>query len=434
MITKDVFARRRERFYDGLGEGVALLFAAPEALYGHDTHYRYRPDPDLFYLTGFAEPEAVGVFDAEKRRYSLFVRPRDRERETWDGRRAGVKGAVDTHGAWKAHPISELAERLPELVRGHVVLHHAWGLSEASDRVVSTVLSRFRREARDPRPGPSLQKDPLHVLHELRLFKEPEEVAVMQRSADIAAQGHREAMKAARPGRHEYEIEGLLERTFRAAGASGPAYASIVASGANATILHYVENRRRIEADDLVLVDAGCELHGYASDITRTFPASGRFTKEQKRVYEIVLAAQKAAIAKAVVGNRYIDAHDVARETMVDGLLDLGLLKGRRAKILAGTSDKKFLLHRTSHWLGLDVHDRGRYNDEKGEPRLLEPGMVLTVEPGLYFREDEKGVPKEWLGIGVRIEDDVLVTQTGPRVLSEKAPKELDAVLALTAR
>jgi Xaa-Pro aminopeptidase len=264
----------------------------------------------------------------------------------------------------------------------------------------------------------------------MRLFKEPAEIAAMERSAAIAARAHRDAMALARPGLFEYELEAAIEKRFKKEGASGPSYASIVASGENATILHYTENRRRMSAGDLVLVDAGCEVDGYASDITRTFPVSGAFSRPQKRIYDAVLAAQRAAIARIRPGAPYDAGHKAAREVLLDACLDLGLLRGKRATLLAKNAAQRFCLHNVSHWLGLDVHDRGRYRDEKGRPRKLESGMVLTVEPGLYVRPDEKRVPKEYLGLGVRIEDDALVTKDGARILTAGAPKEPREMLA----
>jgi len=427
---RDLYAHRRERFFDRVKEGVAVLFATPEQKLSWDGTYRYRPDPDLLYLTGFGEPEAVAVLDAGTREFRLFVRPRDRERETWEGRRAGVKGAVKVHGADEAFEIGELGKRLPDLVRGAGTLHYALGLDEENDRLVASILGRFRREARVPKRGPVVVNDVTDVVHEMRLRKEPEEVALMERAAAITVAAHEEARALARPGRWEYEVEAAIAARFRREGASGPSYETIVASGENATTLHYVENDRRIEEGDLVLIDAGCEYGAYAADITRTFPASGRFTPEQEAVYRVVLAAQHAAIARVRPGGRFQDVHDAAVEVLVDGLLELGLLEGKRKKAIEKGTYTRFYMHRTSHWLGMDVHDRGRYHDPKGEWRLLEPGMVLTVEPGLYIRPDEKKVPSSFLGIGVRIEDDVLVTEDGHRVLTAAAPKSVEAMCA----
>ncbi len=433
-MRHDVFRRRRKRFFEKMGEGVTLLFAPPEQALGWDIHYRYRPDPDLHYLTGFSEPETVAVLDADRRHLTLFVRPKDRERETWEGRRAGPEGARRDFGADAAYPVAELTRRLPDLIRRSRVLFHALGQSEKGDRLVADLLGRFRREARNPKRGPVVVKDPTEVLHEMRLVKEPEEIAAMERAAAIAARAHRDAMTLAAPGRFEYELAAAIERRFVKEGAAGPAYPSIVAAGVNATILHYTENRGRIAAGDLVLVDAGCEFDGYASDVTRTFPASGRFTKPQRRLYDAVLAAQRTAIAAVKPEAKFTEAHEAARDVLLDALIDMGLLRGRRAMLKRRNAAQRFCLHNTSHWLGLDVHDRGRYRDEKGKPRRLVSGMVLTVEPGLYVRPDEKNVPKEYLGLGIRIEDDVLVTESGSRVLTGGAPKEPPELLAAVGR
>jgi Xaa-Pro aminopeptidase len=423
MSPSSVFARRRARFLQEMGEGVALLFTAPKAASGYDVRTRYRPDPDFFYLTGFPEPEGVAVLDADRKTFTLFVRPRDRAKETWEGRRAGPEGATRDHGADHAYPVAELPRRLPELVRRARVLHYAFGGHADGDSVVLGLLGRFRREARHPKRGPVTVKDPTDLLHAMRLVKAPEEIALMERAAAIAAAAHRDARRLVRPGLFEYELEAAIDRRFRAMGAGGPAYTTIVASGENATILHYAEGRRRIGAGDLVLVDAGCDVEGYASDVTRTFPATGRFTRPQGRLYRAVLSAQRAAIAAVTPGVRWNAPHEAAREVLLDALLEYGLLRGPRAALKRKDAVQRFTLHHTSHWLGLDVHDRGRYSDESGAPRKLEPGMVLTVEPGLYVRSDETRVPKEYLGIGIRIEDDVLVTKSGARVLTEGAPK-----------
>jgi Xaa-Pro aminopeptidase len=423
MSRSSVFARRRARFLHEMGEGAALLYTTPKAASGYDVRYRYRPDPDFFYLTGFTEPEAVAVLDADRVTFTLFVRPRDRTKETWEGRRSGPEGAMRDYGADHAYTVAELPKRLPDLVRRARVLHYAFGGHADGDSVVAGLLGRFRRDARNPKRGPVTVKDPTDLLHAMRLVKGPEEIALMERAAAIAAAAHREARRLVKPGLFEYELEAAIDRRFRAMGASGPAYTTIVASGENATILHYAEGRRRIGAGDLVLVDAGCDVEGYASDVTRTFPATGRFTRPQKRLYGAVLAAQRAAIAAVKPGARWDAPHEAAQEVLLDALLEYGLLRGPRATLKKKNAVQRFALHHTSHWLGLDVHDRGRYPDEAGAPRKLEPGIVLTVEPGLYVRADEKGVPREYRGLGIRIEDDVLVTESGARVLTEGAPK-----------
>jgi Xaa-Pro aminopeptidase len=423
MSGSAAFSGRRARFFDAMKEGVAVLFAAPEAAFGHDIHYRYRPDPDLLYLTGFREPEAVAVLDADRRTFTLFVRPKDRAKETWEGRRAGPEGAARDFGADAAHPIAELPKRLPALLRRARVLHYAFGSHVEGDRTVAALLGRFRREARNPKRGPTAVHDPTDLLHAMRLVKTPDEIALLQRAATIAVAAHRDAQRLVRPGLFEYQLEAAIDRRFRTMGAAGPAYPTIVASGDNATILHYTENSRRIASGDLVLVDAGCEVEGYASDVTRTFPASGRFTRPQKQLFGAVRAAQKAAIAAVRPGAPWDAPHEAARGVLLDALLAFGLLRGRRAALRKANAAQRFALHHTSHWLGLDVHDRGRYREESGAPRKLEPGMVLTVEPGLYVRPDEKRVPREYLGIGIRIEDDVLVTASGARVLTDARPE-----------
>lgn len=296
MSERSVHARRRARFFDAMGEGVALLFAAPEASFGHDVHYRYRPDPDLLYLTGFREPGATAVLDSDARTFTLFVLPRDRERETWEGRRAGPEGAVAAFGADKAWPAGDLEKKLPDLLRKARVLHHALGLSPENDRLVAGILARFRREARHAKRGPVTVSDPTDLLHAMRLVKSPEEIALLERAAAIAASAHRDAQRTARPGCFEYEIEAAIDRRFRTMGASGPAYPTIVASGENATILHYVENDRPLADGDLLLVDAGAESQYYASDVTRTYPVGERFSEDQLALYEIVLDAQLAAV------------------------------------------------------------------------------------------------------------------------------------------
>jgi Xaa-Pro aminopeptidase len=433
-VPPAVFAARRARLFEAMGEGVALLFAAPEATLGHDITYRYRPDPDIYYLTGFPEPEAVALLDASRRTLTLFVRVKDQTREAWEGRRAGPEGAVRDFGADRAHPIGELKKRLPHRLRDANVLFFALGLQAEPDRIVAEMLGAFRRRPRDPRRGPTAVRDVTVLLHGLRLVKGPEEIAALTRSCAVAARAHRDAMARVRPGMFEYELEALLERRFKAGGAAGPSYPTIVASGENATILHYIENRRRIGERDLVLVDAGCEVEGYASDITRTFPASGRFTRPARRLYDVVLAAQAAALAKVKPGTRFDAVHEAAREVLLDGLIDVGLLRGRRATLKARNAAQRFCLHQTSHWLGLDVHDRGRYVEANGKGLPLQAGMVLTVEPGLYVRKDEKRVPDAYRGLGIRIEDDVLVTGDGHRVLTDAAPKEPEAVMALAGR
>lgn len=416
-------------------EAVAIIPAAREATRSNDTEYRFRQDSDFYYLTGFNEPDAVAVIaPSREKQFTLFVRPRDREKETWTGRRAGVEGARERHGADAAFPVEEFAGKLREMLDGARTLYYRLGGGNpALDSQVVAELARMRALGwRRARP-PHTITDPGALIHEMRLFKTDEEVALMQRSADIAAEAHREAMRAARPGMKEYEVEALVEYVFRRAGAAGPAYNTIVGGGPNATILHYVENSAALRDGDLLLIDAGAEYEGFASDITRTFPVNGRFTRPQRELYEVVLGCERECIAMARPGVTLDEMHARSVEILTEGMLRLGLLRGDAAKLVEEEQHKRFYMHRLSHYLGLDVHDAGAYHLD-GRPRPLEPGMVITVEPGIYVAEDSEGVPDEYRGAGVRIEDDVLVTAEGPRVLTDKAPKEVEEIEALMAR
>ena len=427
----DVYARRRRDFMARMEGGVAVLRAAPIALRSHDVEYRYRQDNDLLYLTGFPEPEATCVLaPGSGSAFTLFVRPRDQDKEIWTGRRTGVDGAKELYGADAAYPLGELDERLPKLVEHAPVIYFAPGRDSAFNQRILDLFAWARDNRARSGAGPRGMLDPGVILHEMRLFKAPEEVASMERAIAIAAEAHRAAMAHARPGRWEYEVEALIDYTFRRLGATGPAYPSIVASGANATVLHYVENSRRLEDGDLLLVDAGAEWNGYCADITRTYPVSGSFSDHQRRLYEVVLAAQLAAI-EAIRPDAPFDApHKRALEVLVDGLLANGLLTGSREGALESRSYERFFMHRTSHWLGMDVHDVGVYTVDDS-PRRLAPGMVLTIEPGLYVAPDCPEIDPVWRGTGIRIEDDVLVTESGARVLSAAVPKAIAEIEAL---
>jgi len=429
MHSKDVIRARRERFMDAIGTGVAVFPAAPARVRSNDTEYRYRPESDLFYLTGFAEPEAVAVLAPEhpEHKFVLFVRPHDPEREVWDGKRAGVEGAVSEYGADAAYPIDQLEEKLPEYLDGRQQLYYRLGRDEEFDLRVIRTLNSYRTTRRAKAPGPSSILDPGEIVHEMRLIKSETDLALMRRAIEISAAAHRAAMAAARPGMYEYELEALIEYTFRRNGANGPSYASIVGSGPNATTLHYVENSRRIEDGELVLVDAGAEYGYYAADITRTWPASGRFSPEQRAIYEIVLEAQTGAIEMSTPGVTMQDVHDFCVRTIATGLVRLGLLDGPVEKAIESGAYRKFYMHKTGHYLGMDVHDVGKYREGE-EWRSLAPGMVMTVEPGIYIAEDCSDVDERWRGIGVRIEDDVLITETGHDVLSAGAPKAIDEI------
>ncbi|MFO7178386.1 MAG: aminopeptidase P N-terminal domain-containing protein [Pseudomonadota bacterium] len=415
---------RRERVLEAIHPGALLVFAAPVALRNNDVEHEYRQHSDFYYLTGFDEPESVLLLRSEAPHFVLFVRPRDPERETWDGPRAGVEGARSLFGADEAYPIAELDERLPDLLKGMPRLYYALG-GEGDARVLAA-LAKLRRRERQGAEWPTALIEPAEVLHELRLRKEPEEIELMRRAIAITREAHLAVMRAARPGAHEYELEAILRRVFREAGSERPAYSPIVGSGPNATILHHRKNDRRMNDGELVLVDAGCEYGYYAADVTRTFPVSKRFDATQRAVYEVVLAAQLAAIERVRPGSTVQDVHAAALDVIVDGLIELGLVEGPRTIALEEKRYQTFFMHGTSHWLGMDVHDVGRYR-RGGAPRPLEPGMVLTVEPGIYVPQSA-GIDPRFAGIGVRIEDDVLVGPDGPVVLSADVPKTVEEV------
>jgi Xaa-Pro aminopeptidase len=360
----------------------------------------------------------------------MFVRPRDPEAETWEGRRAGVDGAKERYGADAAYPASELAQRLPDLIANREELHYALGLDDEMDRLVSRTIARLRKTERKGTRPPRAVIDPRIALHELRLFKRPEELATLRKAAAITCDAHRAAMAAGRPGAFEHELEAIIDYTFRRRGGGGPGYGTIVGAGENATILHYVDNRCAIADGDLVLVDAGCEYDHYTADITRTWPANGRFSPEQRAIYELVLETQKSAVALAVPGATIDQLHDHCVRRLTEGMVALGLLEGPADARIEDAGYKKYFMHGTSHWLGLDVHDVGDYAKD-GASRRLEPGMVLTVEPGLYFRPEHEATPGRLSGLGVRLEDDVAVTQDGHEVLTGALPAEADEVAAL---
>jgi Xaa-Pro aminopeptidase len=415
-------------------DSVAIIPSAREVIRSNDSHYRYRQDSDFFYLTGFDEPEAIAIITpAKEQKYTLFVRPRDPEREVWDGRRAGVEGAVDSHGADAAFSITEFPAKLHELLNGADKLYYRIGANSELDETVIKEIGRMRAMSRKGVNAPHSIIDTANIIHEMRLYKSDEEVELMQRAADIAAEAHIIAMKEARPGMQEYEVEALLEYTFRKNGASGPAYSSIVGSGANATVLHYVTNNDTLRDGDLLLIDAGAEYQGYASDVTRTFPINGRFTEAQRDIYELVLEAQLACIEMAHAGATMDELKTRSIEIETEGMARLGILTGETKKLIEEEKYKKFYMHGLGHFLGLDVHDVGRYYSN-GESRRLEPGMVITVEPGLYIAPDAPDVPDKYRGLGVRIEDDVLITTNGARVLSAKAPKAVEEIEELMAR
>jgi Xaa-Pro aminopeptidase len=416
-------------------DSVAIIPSALEAYRSNDSNYRYRQDSDFYYLTGFDEPESIAVVaPAHSHKYTLFVRPRDPEREIWDGRRAGVDGAISQYGADAAFPITEFREQLGDIINNANNLYYRIGApgNVELDEMLIAEMRRMRILGRKKINPPQAIVDAGTILHEMRLIKSDEEIEIMQRAADIAAEAHVEAMKTAKPGMKEYEIEALVEYIFRRSGAYAPAYTSIVGAGANATILHYINNDGVLNDGELLLIDAGAEYRGYASDITRTFPINGRFTKAQRDIYDLVLDTQMACVEMVRPGTSGDELKNHSIEMLTEGMVRLGLLKGDPKKLIEEEKYKQFYMHGLGHFLGLDVHDVGRYY-EKDESRRLEPGMIMTVEPGLYIAPDTKDIPDQYRGIGVRIEDDVLVTQNGPRVLSKKAPKQPEEIEELMA-
>jgi Xaa-Pro aminopeptidase len=415
-----------------MGEGVALFPAAPLSIRSNDTEYRYRQDNDLYYLTGFPEPESLCLLSPQhdKERFILFVRPRDKDKEVWTGKRFGVDGAKEIFGVDAAYTIDKLDEVLPQHLAVAEKIYYALGRDERMNAKVLELMNRGRMQRPRSGRGPVSLIDPGEILHEMRLRKSAEEIGLMRRAVAASTAAHQAAVTLTRPGMYEYEIEALLEFHFRRLGAEGPAYPSIVASGANATILHYISNTRQMQPEDLLLIDAAAEYACYCSDVTRTFPVGARFSAPQRDLYQLVLTAQKETIALVRPGVRFDDLHQHATEILIDGLREFGLLSGQTPEIIEKGEHRRFYMHRTSHWLGMDVHDVGKY--KLGEAsRLLEPGMVLTVEPGIYIAEDAEGVEARYRGIGVRIEDDVLVTADGNEVLTAAIPKELDELEAL---
>lgn len=428
------YAKRRRQLMRMMESGsIAIIPAAPEKIRNRDTHYPYRQDSDFWYLTGFAEPQAVAVLipGRKEAEYVLFCRDRDPERETWDGKRAGPEGACDIHGADDAFPIDDIDDILPGLMENRESVYYTMGSNRDFDQRVIGWVRRLQQQMRRESAGPQefVSLDPF--LHDMRLYKSRKEVSLMKQAAKVSVSAHRRAMQAVRPGMYEHEIEAELLYEFRRNGGQ-PAYPSIVGGGANGCILHYIENNQVLNDGELLLVDAGCEIEHYASDVTRTWPVNGRFTPAQRDLYQVVLDAQYAAIDSARVGEHWNVSQEVAVRELTRGLKKLGILEGRLDKLVREEAYKRFYMHRVGHWLGLDVHDVGDYRIGD-EWRELEPGMALTIEPGLYIPANSKGVDRKWWNIGVRIEDDVLVTPGGPDVLSGSLEKEPDAIEKLMA-
>lgn len=425
-----VYAERRARLAARIKRGIAIIPTAPERARNRDSHYPYRYDSYFYYLTGFIEPEAVLVVIAgDQPKSVLFCRDKDVEREIWDGFRYGPQQAREVFGFDESHPVGELDTRMPDLLANQPQLCCHLGSDEPWDARVLGWLNAVRAQVRNGVAAPAAISDVRTVLDDMRLVKDAHELDVMRRAAQISTSAHKRAMRAAAPGRAEYEIEAELLHEFRHGGAQAPAYTSIVAGGANACVLHYVQNDARLNSGELLLIDAGCELDGYASDITRTFPVNGKFSAAQRDIYQLVLAAQAAAIAEVVPGASWNAPHDVAVRVLAQGLIEFGLCKGSVDKVIESGDYRQFYMHRTGHWLGLDVHDAGDYKRD-GAWRKLEPGMALTVEPGCYIRPGA-GVPAHFANIGIRIEDDVAVTAKGNEVLTLAAPKTVADIEAL---
>ncbi len=424
-------------FIDSIGnDAIAIIPAAHEATRSYDTEYKFRQDSDFAYLTGFPEPDAVAVIDpSSKKPYTLYVRPRDNEMETWFGRRAGVEGAVKHYGANRAVSVDKFQAELGKLLDGHDKLYYRFGVDENLDLQIIKYLSAQRqRRLKSPYP-PHTIVDPTILIHEMRLHKTPEEVGFMQKAATISCEAHILAMQKAMPGMNEFQIESLIEAYMRDNGANGVAYNSIVGGGDNATILHYVENNSTLKDGDLLLIDAGAEYQGYAADITRTFPVNGKYSAAQREVYDVVLDTQLQCIEATKTGNTVVKRQEFSIELLTEGMKKLGLLKGKTKDLIKKKSYMKYYMHGVGHYLGMDVHDAGRYFTDQAakNSRPFEPGMVLTVEPGLYIPPDDKSAPAKYRGIGIRIEDDVLVTKDGNRNLTAGVPKDPDEIEALMA-
>jgi len=433
MIDLNLYRGRRQRLAEQMGRGVAVLSTAPERLRNRDAHYPFRFDSYFYYLTGFDEPEAMLVLIAgDEVRSLLFCRDKHEEREIWDGFRFGPEAARDAFGFDEAHSNTKLDEMLPQLLADQPAMFCDMGENGDWDARLIQWLNAVRAQVRTGISAPSEIRDIRKLLDEMRLIKDAHELDIMRRAARISANAHRRAMRHARPGLHEYNIEAELLHEFRSHGAQAPAYTPIVAGGANACVLHYVSNDAPLKDGDLLLIDAGCELDGYASDITRTFPVNGRFSGPQRDVYQLVLAAQAAAIAKVSPGNAWQDPHDAAVRVLAQGFVDLGLLQGSVDGLIESGDFRRFYMHRTGHWLGMDVHDCGEYKRD-GRWRALAPGMVLTVEPGCYIRPGED-VPELFWNIGVRIEDDAAVTADGCEIITSHAPKTIADIEALMGR
>lgn len=426
--------RRRQLMQLMSPNSIAIVPAAPVTVRNRDVEHPFRQDSDFYYLSGFAEEHAVLVLipGREHGEYVLFCQEKVKEKEIWTGRRVGPEAAPQVLGCDDAFPISDIDDILPGLIEGKDRIYASLGVSPEFDRQLMQWVNHIKAQVRNGATPPHEFSALDHLLHDIRLIKSPAEIALMQRACDISADAHTRAMQMVKPGMNEYELEAELMRTFMAAGSRWPAYPSIVGTGENACILHYTHNNAEIKDGDLILIDAGCELDYYASDITRTFPANGKFSAPQRKLYQLVLDANYAAIAQVKAGNHWNQPHEAAVRVLTAGLVKLGLLQGDVDELIEALAFRQFYMHKTGHWLGMDVHDVGEYRID-GEWRILEEGMVMTIEPGLYIAPDDETVDAQWRGIGIRIEDDVVVTKTGCQVLTSKVVKDIDAIEALMA-
>ena len=432
---KEQFAKRRDEVMQMMGGGVAIIPTSRESVRSRDVLYPFRAASDFYYLTHFSEPEAVAVLvpGREHGEFILFCRERDPEKEIWDGRRAGLEGACEYYGADDAFPITDIDEIVPGLLENREKVFYSMGANDEFDSRLMTWVNEVRSKSRKGISAPTEILDLGHILHEMRLVKRCEEKALIQKACKISARAHKQAMKVCKPGMKEYEIEAEFQYIFRKKGSEYPAYPPIVATGENACVLHYVENRAVLKDGDMLLIDAGCEIDGYAADISRTFPVNGKFSDEQRALYQVVLNAQQAAIDTIRPGITWDVPHNAAVRVITAGLVEYGLLQGDVDELIASAAYQRFYMHKTGHWLGLDVHDVGDYKVNENW-RELECGMVMTVEPGLYIIAGSEGVDERWWNIGIRIEDDVAVTKNGHEVLSADAPKQIDEIEALMKR
>ena len=431
----DNFIKRRKTFLSKLPDNsVVVLPNKNYSIRSNDVEYRFRPDNDFYYLTGFEEPGAICVLKRDRRKssYFLFVEGRDKEKEIWTGKRYGVEGAKSVFKADKGYLLKDFYSELRNLIFSSEYVYYALGKCKELDSKISAIINEARKSNRAGLKAAKAVCDPSNIIHKMRLIKDKYEISCIQKAADISKTAHILAMAYAKSGIYEYELEALIEYKFRESGAYGPAYPSIVGSGENSTVLHYINNSRKIKKQDLILIDAGSEYNYYASDLTRTYPENKKFNSIQRDLYEIVLESQLKSISQIKPGKRFIDSYNIAVRVLVEGLKGLKLLRGSTEDIIKKRKYKKFFMHKLGHWLGLDVHDAGPYVDEKGNSIKLEPGMVMTVEPGLYISSDMDDVPTRFHNVGIRIEDDILITKDGNKVLTKGVPKTISEIEAFS--